>query len=46
MSGNTWIDGGHHAPFVTNLVKVRMADTAEKNFDLNVVIARITPRDR
>jgi hypothetical protein len=45
MSGNTWIDSGHHAPFVTKLVEVRVVDTAEKDFDLNIVIARITPRD-
>ncbi|MGA9150611.1 MAG: hypothetical protein WBZ36_08535, partial [Candidatus Nitrosopolaris sp.] len=29
MSGNARIDSGHHAPLVTNLVKVRVADTAE-----------------
>jgi len=46
MSGNAWIDSGHHAPLVTDLVEVRVADTAEKDFDLNVVFARIAPRDR
>jgi hypothetical protein len=28
------------------LVEVRVADTAEKDFDLNVVFARIASRDR
>jgi hypothetical protein len=28
------------------LVEVRVADTAEKDFDLNVVFAQIAPRDR
>jgi hypothetical protein len=46
MSRNAWIDSGHYAPLVTNLVEVRVAYPAEKNFDLNVVIARITPRNR
>jgi hypothetical protein len=46
MSGNAWIDSGHRAPLVTDLVQVRVADTAEKDFDLNVVFARVTPWDR
>ena len=46
MSWNAWLDSGHRAPLVTNLVEVRVADTAEKDFDLNVTFARITPRDR
>ena len=46
MSGNTRIDSWHCAPLITDLVEVRVTDTAEKNFDLNVVFARITPRDR
>ncbi|MFY9795239.1 MAG: hypothetical protein WAJ93_06070 [Candidatus Nitrosopolaris sp.] len=46
MSWNAWIDSGHDAPLVTNLVEVRVAYTAEKDFDLNVVVARITTRDR
>jgi hypothetical protein len=45
MSGNAWIDSGHPAPLVTDLVQVRVADTTEKYFDLNVVLARITPGD-
>jgi hypothetical protein len=46
VSWNAWIDSGHRAPLVTDLVEVRMTDTAEKDFDLNVTFARITPRDR
>jgi hypothetical protein len=46
MSGNAWIDSGYPAPLVTDLVEVRVADTAEKDFDLNIVFARIAPRDR
>ena len=46
MSGNAWIDSWHRAPLITDLVEVRVADTAEKDFDLNVVFARISPRDR
>jgi hypothetical protein len=46
MSWNAWIDSGHHAPLVTDLVKVRVADTTEKDFDLNVVLARIAPWNR
>jgi hypothetical protein len=46
MSGNAWIDSGHRTPLITDLVEVRVADTAEKDFDLNVVFARIAPRDR
>ncbi len=46
MSGNAWIDSRYRAPLVTDLVEVRVADTTEKDFDLNVVFARIAPRDR
>ena len=46
MSGNAWIDCGYPTPLVTDLVEVRMADTAKKDFDLNVVFARVAPRDR
>jgi hypothetical protein len=41
MSGNAWIDCGHRAPLVSDLVEIRVADTAEKDFDLNVVFAGI-----
>src|SRR5262249_12366825 len=46
VSWNAWIDSGHRAPLVTDLVEVRMADTAKEDLDLNVTVARITPRDR
>jgi hypothetical protein len=46
MSGNAWIDSGHHAPLGTDGVEVRVAYTADKDFNLNVVLARITLRDR
>ena len=46
VSRNTWIDSGHHTPFVTDLVEVRVTDTTEKDFDLNVVFTWIAPRDR
>jgi hypothetical protein len=45
MSWNTWIDSGHPAPLVTDLMEVRVADTAEKDFNLNVIFTRITPPD-
>jgi hypothetical protein len=46
MSRNAWIDSWHCTPFVTDRVKVRMTDTAEKDFYLNVVFARIASWDR
>ena len=45
MSGNARIDSGHFAPLVADLMQVRVADAAEKDFDLNPVFARITPMD-
>jgi hypothetical protein len=45
MSGNAWIDSWYRTPLVTNGVEVRVADTAEKDFDLNVMFARIAPGD-
>ena len=45
VSRNAWIDSGHHTPLVTDLVEVRVTDTTEKDFDLNVVFAWIAPRD-
>ena len=39
------IDSRHRAPFATDGVEVRVADTAEKDFDLNIVFARIAPGD-
>ena len=41
VSRNTWIDSRHSTPLTTNGMEVRVADTAEKDFDLNVVFARI-----
>jgi hypothetical protein len=46
MSRNTWIDSGHRTPLATYCMEVRVADTTEKDFDLNVVFARIASRDR
>jgi hypothetical protein len=46
MSWNAGIDSGRPAPLITDLVEVRVADTAEKDFDLNVVFAWVTPGDR
>jgi hypothetical protein len=46
MSGNAWIDSWYRTPLATNSVEVRVADTAEKDFDLNVMFARISPRNR
>jgi hypothetical protein len=45
MSRNTWIDSWYRSPLVTNGVEVRVTNTAEKNFDLNVMLAWITPWD-
>jgi len=46
MSRNAWIDSGRRAPFATDSVKVRMTYTAEKDFDLNVIVVWISSRDR
>jgi hypothetical protein len=46
MSGNAWIDSGRRAPFVTDLVEIRVAYATEKDFNLNVMLARIASRDR
>jgi hypothetical protein len=46
MSGSAWIDSRHSAPLATDGVEVRVADTAEKDLDLNVVFAWIAPGDR
>jgi hypothetical protein len=45
MARNAWIDSGHRAPLVTDLVEVGVAYTTEKDFDLNVVLARIAARN-
>jgi hypothetical protein len=46
MPGNAWIHSWHYAPLVADLVEVRVAYTAEKDFDLNVVFAGIASWDR
>jgi hypothetical protein len=44
---NAWIDGRHHAaPLIARLVKIGVADAAEENLDLHVVVGGIAPRDR
>jgi hypothetical protein len=45
MSRNAWIDSGHRTPLATDLVEVRVADTTEMDFNLNVVVIWISPRD-
>jgi hypothetical protein len=46
MPRNTWIDSWYLTPLATNGVEVRVAYTAEKDFDLNIMFARIAPWDR
>jgi hypothetical protein len=46
MTRNAWIDSGHSTPLVANGVEIGVADTAEKDLDLNVVFTWITPRNR
>lgn len=46
MSRNAWIDSVHRAPLVTDYMEISVADTAEKDFNLNVVFAWITPGDQ
>jgi hypothetical protein len=43
MAGDAGIYGA--GPLVTDCMKVRMADTTEQDFDLNIVFARIASRD-
>jgi hypothetical protein len=45
MSGNTWIDSRHRAPFATDSVKIRVAYTGERDFEMNVLFTWIAPRD-
>jgi hypothetical protein len=45
MSRNAWIDSRHSTPLAANGVEVRVADTAEKDFNLNIMFAWIAPRD-
>ena len=46
MSRNAWIDSAHRAPLVTDYMEISVTDTAEKDFNLNVVFAWITPGDQ
>ena len=47
VAGNAGVDGGHHAaPLIARLVKVGVADAAEENLDLHIVLGWIAPRDR
>jgi hypothetical protein len=46
MTRNARIDSGDRTPLVTNGVEIGVADTTEKDFDLNVVFTWITPRNR
>src|SRR6185437_8898947 len=47
VTGYTRVNGRHElVPFVSNLMKIRVADAAEKYFDLNVTIGRFASRDR
>jgi hypothetical protein len=45
MSGNAWINSRHRAPFVTDLMEIRVAYATEKDFNLNVVFAWVAPWD-
>src|SRR5580704_6884542 len=46
VSGNARVHGGHHtAPLVAHLVEIGVADAAEQNLDLYVVLRRVAPRD-
>ena len=47
VAGNARVDRRHHAaPLVADLVEIGVADAAEENFDLYVVLGGIAPRDR
>ena len=47
MAGNAGVDGGHHAaPLIAGLVEIGVADAAEEDLDLDVVLGGIAPRDR
>src|SRR5688572_23413378 len=47
MSRNAGIDRRHDLlPLIANLVKIGVADTAEQNVDVNVVLRRMTTWDR
>jgi hypothetical protein len=47
MARNAGVDSGHDfLPLVTGLVEIRVADAAEEDLDLHVVIGEISPLDR
>ena len=47
VAGDAGVDGGHHAaPLIAGLVEIGVTDAAEEDFDLNVVLGWIAPRDR
>src|SRR5271165_3871204 len=47
VAGNARVDGRHHiTPFVAGLVEIRVADSAEEDLYLHVVLGGIAPRDR
>jgi len=47
MARNAGVDGRHNAaPLVAHLMKVGVADAAEKDFDLHVGFGRLAPRNR
>src|SRR3954468_7689791 len=45
MPRNAWIDSRHSTPLATDGVEVGVADTAVKNFDLNIMFTWIAPWD-
>jgi hypothetical protein len=46
VAGDAGVDGGHHAaPLVPDRVEIGVADPAEEDLDLHVVLGRIAPRD-
>jgi hypothetical protein len=46
MSWYAWVDSGHRAPLITDLMEGRVTDTAEKDFDLDIVFSWIAPGNR
>ena len=46
VAGDAGVDGGHHfLPLVARLVEVGVADAAEEDFDLDVVVCRVAAFD-
>jgi hypothetical protein len=44
VARDTWIDRA--TPFATDCMEVRVTDTTEENFNLNIVLAWLSTRDR